>query len=260
MATFRPYTTEELRAAAEAYGLDPDFVEAVYAAESSRGTNPRAMTARPVKRKRDTTIVRGPFQLEDDTTADLIRRHKLGNVNVDDPDVHLDLALRLMQDLQRQYGGDYAKMAKAYLGGPGGVTNSSAKDELGTSTGAYSNRILAEMAALKGRSAPTSMAGAPGPMTADQMDALLMPQLTSPTVSPFQFGASAEPDLFGVGGSSGMLGEGATWADLAAANRDDNEFMLPGAGPAMPSNDADLTRWIAQLVDEELAGKEFAYG
>lgn len=257
MATFRPYTSEELRAAAEAYGLDPDFVEAVYAAESSRGTNPKAMTARTVKRKRDTTIVRGPFQLEDDTTTDLIRKHKLGNVNVNDPDVHLDLALRLMQDLQRQYGGDYAKMAKAYLGGPGGVTNSAAKDELGTSTQGYSNRILAEMAALKG-GRPGAPA-APALPSADQMDALLMPQLSLPTATPFQFGASAEPDLFGVGGSSGMLGEGASWADLASANAPDNEFMLPGAGPTMPSNDVDLTRWLSQLVDDELAGKEFAH-
>lgn len=155
MATFTAYPVEKIRNAAVAYGLDPDFVEAVYAAESSRGLDPNAMRARTVKRKRDSTVVRGPFQLEDGTAADLIRKHKLGNVDVNDPEVHLDLALKLMQDLQKRYDGDANKMAQAYLGGPGSVGTNN-RDELGTSVGDYSNKIIAEMTKLRG-GAPDNM-------------------------------------------------------------------------------------------------------
>ena len=262
MPTFRPYTNDELRSAAEAYGIDPAFVEAVYAVESSRGTNPKAMRANPVKRKRDTTIVRGPFQLEDDTTADVIRKHKLGNVNVDDPDVHLDLALRLMQDLKQRYAGDYTKMAMAYLGGHGGVKNAMAKDELGTTTGAYSNKILAEMRAIRGDGDMMVASASPQYPTADQMDALLMPEPAG--ASPFQFGAEAEPDMFGmaptmVAGGSGMLGEGATWADMAGMGGGDNVFALPtSGGMASITDESEVGRWVEMLADEELQGKEYA--
>lgn len=266
MATFRPYTKDELHTAANAYGIDPNFVEAVYAVESSRGTNPQAMMARPVKRKRDTTIVRGPFQLEDGTSSDIIRKNKLGNVNVDDPDVHLDLALRLMQDLKQRYDGDYTKMAMAYLGGPGGVKNPGAKDELGTTTAGYSNRILAEMRSLQSGNGDPLMATAP-PIrypSADQMDAMLMPE--SP--SPFGVGASAEPDLFGNGSWGEMVNAGrdgsmtaagdASWGDMINAGRD-NVFSLPTAGGMASNTDEnELQRWIAKLADEELQGKEYA--
>lgn len=261
MATFRPYTPEELRAAAEAYGIDPDFVEAVYATESSRGTNPKAMTARSVKRKRDTTIVRGPFQLEDDTASDLIRENRLGNVDVNDPDVHLDLALRLMQKLYKMYNGDYNKMAQAYLAGPGGVGKNVA-DELGTTPAAYSNRILSEMAALKeGRGGP------PAPdlsaYNADNMDRLLMPEI----LSPFQHGASVPDDMFGIPAqaSAPLRGPGTSWRDLLALNRSDgggNQFELP---PTMTTSfpqqalDADVLSYVQRLVDEELDGKDFAH-
>lgn len=267
MPTFRPYSNDELRRAAQAYNLDPDFVEAVYAVESSRGTNPKAMTARPVKRSRDTTIVRGPFQLEDDTTSDLIRKHKLGNVNVDDPDVHLDLALRLMRDLKDTYGGDYRKVAQAYLGGPGGVTNSNAKDELGTSTGSYGNKILAEMNALKGAREPDAGVSAfmahPGlAMDVPEAD-LPMPDLP---LTPFGVGADAgESDAFGVPDS--MLAMSNTpdrvaWTDLTRANRSDGLGLTPEMGSELPNPepamDEDITQYLRQLVNEELDGKQYA--
>lgn len=262
MATFRPYTPEELRAAAEAYGIDPDFVEAVYAAESSRGTNPKAMTARPVKRKRDTTIVRGPFQLEDGTASDLIRENRLGNVDVNDPDVHLDLALRLMQKLHKMYNGDYNKMAQAYLAGPGGVGKNVA-DELGTTPAAYSNRILAEMSALKGGRGgelPTPDLSA---YTADNMDRMLLPEI----LSPFQHGASVPDDMFGIPAqaSAPLRGPGTSWRDMLAANMGpsgSNEFSLPPTlSTEFPQQalDADVLSYVQRLVDEELSGKDFAH-
>ena len=261
MANFRPYTNEELRMAAEAYGIDPNFVEAVYAVESSRGTNPKAMTARPVKRKRDTTIVRGPFQLEDDTAADIIRENKMGNVNVDDPDVHLDLALRLMQKLYKMYDGDYNKMAQAYLAGPGGV-GKNVKDELGTTPAKYSNSIMAEMNALQsggGTAAPTAYSR----FTADNMDQMLLPEI----LSPFQHGAEADvtDEMFGVPDrmAAAPQSSGTRWADILAANRSGgmgNQFALPDAG-AFPNTatDTDITEYVQRLVNEELEGKDFAH-
>lgn len=256
MPTFRAYTTKEVRDAALAYDLDPDFVEAVYAVESSRGTNPKAMTARAVKRKRDSTIVRGPFQLEDDTTADLVKKHGLGNVNIDDPDVHLDLALRLMQDLKEKYGGDYNKVARAYLGGPGGVADSTLKDELGTSTGAYSNKIMQEMAQLKGSPDATLLAKVPMPSfpTADEMDTALV---GAPT---------GEGDLFGIPESAMAAAPsgGPRWSDLVAANKPDNQFELTRSmggdldSALGPADDTDIKQWLSQLFDDEMRGKEFA--
>lgn len=258
MPTFRPYTTEELRAAANAYGIDPNFVEAVYAVESSRGTNPKALEPRTVKRKRDTTIVRGPFQLEDGTASDIIRENKLGDVNVNDPDVHLDLALRLMQKLYKMYDGDYNKMAQAYLAGPGGV-GKDVKDELGTTPAVYSNKILAEMNALKGGASPSAPADY-SQYTADNMDRLLMPEI----LTPFQHGASASDDMLGIPDQMAAAPRGSSvrWADLLAANRGSNQFALPdstaGEFPA-PALDSDITSYIQNLVDEELKGKDFAH-
>jgi hypothetical protein len=248
MATFRPYTDDEIRKAAEAYDLDPDFVQAVYAVESSRGTNPKAMSARSVKRKRDSTIVRGPFQLEDDTTSDLIKKHGLGDVNVDDPDTHLDLALRLMKDLKDQYGGDYSKVAARYLG--------TGTDELGTTTGAYSNKIMAEMAKRKGD-------GGQAPLSADEMDARLMgPPRGGSDYTP------GIPDLFGVSASAHDLPthSGTSWGDLVAANKSpSNQFALTDSmggdldmAAPQAANDQDIERYIQQLVDEELQGKDYA--
>jgi len=263
MASFRAYTVQEVRDAAQAYGLDPDFVEAVYATESARGTNPKALTARSVKRKRDTTIVRGPFQLSDEAASDVIRENRLGNVDVNDPDVHLDLALRLMRKLVNMYDGDYTKAAQAYFAGPGGVGTNRA-DETGTTTPAYSNRIIAEMNKLKGNVAPEMPAQMP--MTADMMDSLLLPEIMSNT--PFSHGASLEPDMFGMDMSvaaapaprgNQMFGAGVSWADLVRANTRQNEFSLPGnmASDMMYAGDMDLTKVLEQIYDDEMAGKEF---
>lgn len=242
---FRAYTTQEVRDAAKAYGVDPDFAEAVYAVESSRGTNPKAMTARSVKRKRDSTIVRGPFQLEDDTTADLIRKNNLGNVNVDDPDAHLDLAMRLMRELKDTYNGDYNKVARAYLGGAGGVADQSLKDELGTSTGAYGNKIVAEMDRLKG--------GAPsgGPAYADSGG----PEL--PESTRLALDAAAQPagdDVFGIPATQHTDPNRVSWADLVAANKGPaaSEFSLPQGVPdlAPSANEEDFNAYLTQLVNE----------
>lgn len=250
MAKFRPYTTTEIRDAANAYGVDPDFAEAVYAAESSRGTDPKAMSSRVVRRKRDTTIVRGPFQLEDGTTSDLIRSEKLGVVNVDDPDVHLDLAMRQMRKLQTQFGGDLSKMAQAYLGGPGSVGTQN-RDELGTSVGDYSNKILTEMARLKGGRVPDTLVAdakrVPNAPTADEMDAMLMPNIASP-----DSGASLPAD--------DMFGIPEMPAATATSLPEDN-LLADGGDVTSPfaQEDKDLRDYIAQLADEEFAGKDFAH-
>lgn len=268
-SSFRPYTKEELRRAAQEYAIDPAFVEAVYAVESSNGTDPNAMTARSVKRKRDRTIVRGPFQLEDDTVSDVIKKHKLGAVNVDDPDTHLDLAMRLMSDLRDRYDGDYRKMAQAYLGGPGGVTNPNAKDELGTSTGTYGNKILAEMARLGGegggeRVAPPRSRPSLPPM---ENDISALPSFGDST-SPFMHGADAGPlDMFGM--SEDMLamptpGRGG-WGDLVAANRSPVGLGIPdemgGDLPSMPELDyastIDIDQYLSGLVNEEMDGRDY---
>ncbi len=228
MATFRPYTLKEVRDAAVAYGLDPDFAEAIYAVESSRGTNPQAMTARSIKRKRDSTIVRGPFQLEDSTTADLIRENKLGNVNVDDPDAHLDLAMRQMRKLQDRYNGDPVKMAQAYLG--------RGTDELGTTSEGYGNKIIAEMQKLKGgRGDVVDVAAAPVP--AD--DLFGIPSMPAP--APMAFGGGpVERDPLGL---PVLFGNSAPKPTLAG-------------GPS-ETDAADLDRYIQSLVDEEFQGKDF---
>lgn len=254
MPTFRPYSAEEIRSAAQAYGVNPDFAEAVYAAESSRGTDPRAMTARTIKRKRDSTIVRGPFQITDDTAADIIRKNKLGNVNVDDPDTHLDLAMRLMKELQTMYGGDFNKMAQAYLAGPGGV-GKNVQDELGTTPAKYSNRILQEMASLRGSDAPTLAALPAAP--SQSFDIPAMPTSSVPTA------VSAIDDPYGIGSLPPLADNGPSWSDLVN-DRGANGFELPpslaamGDGPE-PTTEADLDRYIKQLVDEEMRGKDYAH-
>jgi len=205
-----------------------------------------------VKRKRDSTIVRGPFQLEDDTTADLIRNEKLGNVNVDDPDAHLDLAMRQMRKLQQQYNGDYDKMAQAYLGGPGSVGTQN-KDELGTSVGQYSNKILAEMSRLKGdaRVPDTFLATAERQApSADEMDAFLLPEIT-----PFNSGASLPvDDMFGIPEMTASVPE--MGMDDAAMG-----LLADGGGPPSPfaQEDKELRDYIAKLADEEFADKDFAH-
>lgn len=252
MPTFRAYTPKEIEDAARAYGLDPDFVDAIYAAESSRGTNPKAMEPRSVKRKRDSTIVRGPFQLEDGTTSDLIRKHKLGNVDVDDPDVHLDLALRLMRDLKDRYNGDYSKVARAYLG--------FGTDELGTSDAAYKNKVMAEVEKLKDKRAKD-------PSVADVIDVVPtnVERSRFDDVAPFM--VQGEPDIFGYVADAptlpkgGGLGRGGTWGDLIAANRGQNAFALPASlatGPgAQLGEDFDVHQYIQSLVEDELGSRDF---
>jgi hypothetical protein len=253
MATFRPYTTQEIRDAAEAYGVDPAFALAIYERESSNGTNPNAMKARSVKRKRDTTIVRGPFQLEDGTASDLIRKNKLGNVNVDDPDAHLDLAMRLMRELSDRYNGDPVKMAKAYLGGPGGVTNNT-KDELGTSTSAYANDIVAAMQRLKGdTAAPVALDTDIAELTnLDDLGSLMPDKAT-----PFNSGAMMPADdMFGIPEMPAMA-QGIERDPLGLPM-----FLSGGRKPAASVNiedDNELRDYVAALVDDEFQGKDFAH-
>lgn len=246
---FRPYTEQELHDAATAYGVDPAFVDAIYAAESSRGTNPKAMTARTVKRKRDSTIVRGPFQLEDATTSDIIRENRLGNVDVNNPDVHLDLALRLMKKLQDQYNGDYGKMAQAYFGGPGSV-GTGAQDETGTSTNDYERKVLSTMAA---RNVSRPRLDASTAVSSPELQADITP---IPSSSP-QDSLYGIPDI----ADSGRLGQGATWGDLIAANKSSNSLGIPGSmnpSVGMNTDDNELNAYIQSLVDDELKSKDFA--
>lgn len=252
-STFRPYTREELRRAAEEYGIDPAFVEAVYSVESSNGTDPNAMRARSVKRKRDSTIVRGPFQVEDGTAAELIRKNKLGAVNVDDPDTHLDLAMRLMSELRDRYDGDYRKMAQAYHGGPGSVTDPSRKDELGTTGNVYGQKILAKMNALGGSTDALATIGGP-PVGAP--DALILSPLPESASSPFMHGASADDNIFGIpaGFEDNPLFIGGAGGGI------DNPLMIGSLGipdelggdvsPAEPATDDDMTRYLAGMTDE----------
>jgi hypothetical protein len=238
MATFRPYTTKEITDAAIAYGIDPKFARAVYAVESSRGTNPRAMTARTVKRKRDSTIVRGPFQLEDDTTADLIRENKLGNVNVDDPDTHLDLAMRQMRKLRDRYNGDPVKMAQAYLG--------RGTDELGTTSEGYGNKVIAEMQNIKNEDAvpdqPIDMSlGAATP--ADDLYGLpAMPLPQPPTMTAFG------------GGRGGPIERDPLGLPMYISHA--TRPQPPPSGPS-EMEAAQLDRYINSLVDQEFEGKDF---
>lgn len=243
---FRAYSKKEIQDAAEAYGVDADLAEAIYAVESSRGTNPKALTTRAVKRKRDTTFVRGPFQLEDDTTADLIRENKLGNVNVDDPDVHLDLAMRQIKKLQDRYNGDEVKIAQAYLGGPGGVGTNTA-DELGTTTGQYSNKVLAELAKIRGSGNDVAPQYAAAP-SANEIDALLMGGNDLPADDAFGIPAMAAP------------------RGLPHSNIERDPLGLPmfianatrSTNAPMNTDDGDLRRYIESLVDDELRGKDFS--
>ena len=265
MPTFRPYTSQEIEEAARAYGLDPDFVDAIYAAESSRGTNPKAMEPRSVKRKRDSTIVRGPFQLEDGTTSDLIRKHKLGNVDIDDPDVHLDLALRLMRDLKDRYNGDLSKMARAYLG--------FGTDELGTTDSAYKNKVLAEIERIKAKKAkdePTDIIDVVPTSTRP----MTTPSSPLNDIAPFMV-QGGEPDIFGysepipplAGADQGMgLGAGTKWSGLFAGGTGlgagQNAFALPpsvATGPgARITDEADVHAYIQSLVEDELGSRQFS--
>lgn len=227
---FRAYTVKEVRDAAKAYGVNPDFAEAIYARESSRGTNPKALTTRAVKRKKDTTFVRGPFQLEDDTTSDLIRDNKLTGVNVDDPDAHLDLAMRLMKKLQDQYRGDPVKMAQAYLGGPGGV-GTNTQDELGTTTGAYGNDVVAEMQRLQKTSSYAP--------SADEMDELLM-------------GESPPDDMLGIPAMPPMGQSMPIEHDPLGL-----PMSISHATGTKAGSEFDLHRYLSALVDDELQGKDY---
>lgn len=256
MPSFRPYTDEELRTAAQEYGIDPAFVEAVYAVESSRGTNPNAMRARSVKRKRDSTIVRGPFQLEDDTTSDLIKRQKLGRVDVDDPGTHLDLAMRLMRELVDKHAGDYRKVAQEYLGGPGGVTNPKAADELGTTTGAYGNKILAEMNNIKQRGDEPIR------------ESIDVTGTRMPPVQGLDFDRDMESDAFGMPREFMLSAEvkdpdRVSWHDLVAANRSEGLGIPSSMGGDLPNEEEppelNLQAYLSRLLDEELQGKDFAH-
>lgn len=257
---FRPYTDAELDRAAQAYGLDPSFVKAVYAVESSNGTDPNAMRTRSVKRKRDYTLVRGPFQLEDGTVDGIIRKNKLGNVNVDDPDTHLDLAMRLMRELSDRYDGDPRKMAQAYLGGPGGVTDSTRKDELGTSTGVYGNKILAEMQRINGEGVEPTR-GMP-PMLGLELGA---PDVGVPPSYDSMTPYAETDDMFGM--SPTMLAMpsvgGISWSGLVDANRNAPVFGLgipPEMGelPDLPHADMnDYGPLLAQWVNEEMDNRDF---
>lgn len=250
---FRPYTVKEVRDAAQAYGLDPDFVEAIYAAESSRGADPRAMGSRSVKTKSGRVMIRGPFQMSDPTASDIMRENRMNDVDITDPDVHLDLALKQMQKLQKMYNGDYNKMAQAYLGGPGSV-GTNARDELGTSVGEYSNNVTREMAMLKGANEPMDQVErlasrgsrpSPSPSISDEM--LGIPE-SFPSLPP---AASAGPDPMNP-----------TWSNLARIWKEgpNNQFALPsslGGDTPMTADNSDVDALIQRLVGEEMDNRDY---
>lgn len=247
MATFRTYSVKEVRDAAQAYGVDPDFFEAVYAVESSRGTNPKALEPRTVKRKRDSTIVRGPFQLEDDTTSDLLKKHGMQGANVDDPDVHLDLALRLVKDLKERYNGDYGKVAQAYLG--------FGTDELGTTDRAYRNKIMAEMKKLKGNKEVTPEIGLP---TLPKPEGMGLPSLDE--IAPYHAADASADDLFGYTSEVAArppMSDTSTWRDLVAANSAQDAFSSPTPRMAEITPDSQMHDYLNLLVNEEFDGREF---
>lgn len=227
---FRAYTNKEIRDAAMAYGVDPETALWIYAKESSSGTNPTAMKARLVKRKRDSTFVRGPFQLEDGTTADLIRENKLGNVDVEDPDVHLDLAMRQLKKLQDRYRGDSDMVKRAFHGF--GV------DELGVTDRSYVQ--------TKPRSfMPEEPAYAP---SADEMDDMLM--------GSDDMGSSPPDDMLGIPEMPPPMSQ--------AFNRNPMEYdplglpmYVSNATGVKAGQEFDLHRYLSAMVDDELQGKDY---
>lgn len=143
----RKYSVQEVRDAADAIGLDPDFAESIYGKESSYGNNPAALRARSVTlpKSRQKVIVRGPFQLTDGTFMQTARKYNLP-MNAEDPDNHLEAALLHMKDVLTAADGDYAKAARIYKAGSDLPKST---DETGETTLQYGADIAANVAQLK---------------------------------------------------------------------------------------------------------------
>jgi hypothetical protein len=249
---FRPYTVAEVRDAALAFGVDPDFAEAIYARESSRGANANALTVRKVERKKSgPTFVRGPFQLEDDTTMGIIRNNKLpiANINVNDPDTHLQLAMQLMRELQDRRNGDIHKMAQDYLG-PGG------SDELGSTPQSYADQVVTEYRKLKGESGTAPSGGVYAGLPAAPVGTPMFPELGTT-------GGEAIPadDLFGIPPMPAMPTL-PKMPNMASIPRDPLGLPMYITAATQPhpqdGPNTDFDVWIQKLVDEELQGRSYA--
>lgn len=95
---------ELIRKASEKYGLDPDLVFSVVAAESN--FNPRAVSRRNA---------RGLMQLLPETAR------RLGVKDIYDPAQNIEAGTRYLRDLLKLYQGDLALTLAAYNAGPGAV-------------------------------------------------------------------------------------------------------------------------------------------
>jgi hypothetical protein len=284
----RPYTREEIWNAAAEHGVDPVLAEAIYMRESSSGKDPKAMGVRYVRYPKGGggTYIRGPFQMSDDTARGVIRNNKLGKVDLDDPDAHLDLAMRLMKELKGQYGDDPAEIARGFHGGPTGVKNPNVKDELGTSSGGYAQDILRNMAMIRAE-------GTGGPMVtrAPAVTPDAAPSDYDPTADRIPPGLSADAggtDMFGMptdmgigswkdfladagvsGGREFNMGIG-SWKDfLADARGGDLSQPVVGLGIPeemggdMPMNEPppaggfDVDQYLASLVNDQMKDRDF---
>lgn len=272
---YRPYSREEIAAAARSVGLDPAFLEALYSIESSNGTNPKAMGVQTVKRKRDTTMVRGPFQLEDGTVDDYKRKNKLANLDISDPDQYLRAAAWIARDKYDQAGGDYAGAFKRYLG--------TGQDQFGTTTEAYRDRGMREMARIKGSDDTSS-------------NLELGSSSPSPVESPFMHGANAGggDDLFGMPSNMGLSRPSSptgtmSWKDFLADARGPDLAQsyvrggalvpsssmgdFPDMGPIgfgipeeqggdlsaslEPATDVDIDAYLSSLVNDQMKDRDF---
>lgn len=122
-----------IEAAAGAYGLDPDLLEALVQAESGGNANARSPAG-----------AQGLTQLMPATATDL------GVTNPFDPEQNLRGGARYLADQMRRYGGDVDKALAAYNAGPGAV------DQYGgippfKETQAYVPRVKGYLAQIKAR-------------------------------------------------------------------------------------------------------------
>lgn len=250
---FRPYTDQEIQDAAEAYGVDPRVAKAFYEVESSSGTDPGAMTVRKIERKKGgPTFVRGPFQLTDSTTEDLLQRQGLKNVDLNNPDVHLDIAMRLIRELQDRYNGDPVKIAQGFFG--------HGTDELGTTTGSYTDRFMAAYRKHGGEVPATTASAVP---TASDLFA------SAPIGGGDGGGAMPADALFGIPAMPAPdqrpmmpTGMAADLSKLAQVPRDPLGLPMNITAATTPhplqAPNTDFDQWIQKLVDEELQGRDYA--
>jgi hypothetical protein len=290
----RPYTRSEIWDAAARNGVDPVLAEAIYMRESSSGKDPKALGVRYVRYPKGGggTYIRGPFQVSDDTAAGIARNNGLGKVDLDNPDTHLDLAMRLIKELKGQYGDNPAEIARGYHGGPAGIKNPNAKDELGTSSGAYAQDILRNMSKIRAERGGDDA----GSNSGFGNNPLLLP---SPVETPYSRETPAiagltigddgggGDDLFGMPSNMGLSESKPSWSDfLARAERGWRLGKDVGAEPAPmgdypdmgpvglgipeeqggdlsigtvePATSFDVDAYIASIVNDQMKDRDFS--